>query len=145
MASIINDAISSGRIVPAEITVMLLERAIQQATKTSGCTKFLIDGFPRSEGNVTVWEERMKQHKLEFVLNLECPEEVLVGRLLERGQTSGRSDDQIDVIRKRFHTFQEECKPIVAMYSKKNMVRSIAADQPVEAVYEQVAALFQGL
>jgi UMP-CMP kinase len=145
MATTINDAISAGRIVPAEITVQLLQIAMQEASFTRGCTKFLIDGFPRSEGNVQLWEQTMKQHKVEFVLNLECPEEVLVGRLLERGQTSGRSDDQIDVIRKRFHTFQEECKPIVEMYSKQNMVRTIPADQPVEEVYEQIAALFHGL
>lgn len=145
MATTINDAISAGRIVPAEITVQLLQNAMQEASTAHGCTKFLIDGFPRSEGNVQLWEQKMKHHKVEFVLNLECPEEVLVGRLLERGQTSGRSDDQIDVIRKRFHTFQDECKPIVEMYSKQNMVRTIPADQPVEAVYEQIAALFQGL
>lgn len=144
-ADLINSKINAGQIVPAEITVALLQQGMEEEHAQNGCTKFLIDGFPRSQGNVTAWEQNMKQHVVEFVLNLECPEEVLVGRLLERGQTSGRNDDQIDVIRKRFHTFQEECKPIVDMYSQKNMVRTIQSDQPIDDVYEEVVELFQGL
>lgn len=144
-ADLINSKIAAGQIVPAEITVGLLQQGMEEENARSGCTKFLIDGFPRSEGNVTAWEENMKKHRVEFVLNLECPEEVLVGRLLERGQTSGRNDDQIDVIRKRFQTFQEECKPIVDMYSKQGMVRTVQSDQSVDAVYEEVSAFFQGL
>jgi UMP-CMP kinase len=144
-ADLINTKIAAGQIVPAEITVGLLQRGMMNVFQSTQCTKFLIDGFPRSEGNVTVWDEHMKEHKVEFVLNFECPEEVLVGRLLERGQTSGRIDDEIDVIRLRFQTFQKECKPIVDMYSQKNMVRTIQSDQAVELVYDQVAALFKDL
>lgn len=142
VADLINNKIKAGQIVPAHITVGLLESAMRE-TKTT--TRFLIDGFPRSEGNVTAWQEQMSHHKVEFVLNLECPEEVLVGRLLERGQTSGRSDDQIDVIRKRFQTFQKECKPIVEMYDQQNKVRTILSDKPVEDVYQEIALLFQDL
>jgi UMP-CMP kinase len=144
-ADLINTKIAAGQIVPAEITVGLLQKGMTNVFKSTKCTKFLIDGFPRSEGNVTVWDQHMKKHKVEFVLNFECPEEVLVGRLLERGQTSGRNDDDIDVIRLRFQTFQRECKPIVDMYSQKNMVRTIQSDQAVELVYDQVAALFNDI
>jgi UMP-CMP kinase len=145
MADLINSKINAGQIVPAEITCGLLQKGMEAEFAAGGCTKFLVDGFPRSQGNVTAWESTMSHHIIEFVLNLECPEEVLVGRLLERGQTSGRKDDEIDVIRKRFQTFQKECKPIVDLYTKKNMVRTIQSDQSVEAVYEEVSALFQTL
>ena len=144
-ADLINSKISSGQIVPAEITCGLLKTAMEEANSVSGCTKFLIDGFPRSEGNVTAWEETMSMHQVQFVLNFECPEEVLTGRLLERGQTSGRNDDQIDVIRKRFQTFQKECKPIVDKYAAKDMVRNVRSDQPVEDVYDEVSVIIEGL
>ena len=145
VADLINSRIKAGQIVPAHITVGLLEAAMKEAYGNKRTTRFLIDGFPRSQGNVTAWEEQMQLHRVEFVLNLECPEEVLVGRLLERGQTSGRSDDNIDVIRKRFHTFQEECKPIVEMYERQNKVRKVASDQPVEQVYTKIVQFFEGL
>mmetsp|Transcript_11360 Transcript_11360/g.12698 ORF Transcript_11360/g.12698 Transcript_11360/m.12698 type:complete len:236 (+) Transcript_11360:159-866(+) len=144
-ADLINTKIAMGAIVPAAITVSLLRNAMEAEYENRGCTKFLIDGFPRSEGNITAWNSTMAKHHIEFVLNFVCPEEILIGRLLERGQTSGRNDDQIDVIRKRFHTFQKECKPIVEMYEKDNKVRTIASDQPIEDVYNEVATLFRDL
>mmetsp|Transcript_11663 Transcript_11663/g.17124 ORF Transcript_11663/g.17124 Transcript_11663/m.17124 type:complete len:224 (+) Transcript_11663:113-784(+) len=144
-ADLINSKIANGQIVPAEITVGLLKQGMEAEYEANGCTKFLIDGFPRSQGNVDAWNRNMGKHAVEFVLNLACPEEVLMGRLLERGETSGRNDDNIDVIRKRFQTFQKECKPIVELYEKQNRVRNVASDQPVEEVYQEVAALFQNL
>jgi adenylate kinase family enzyme len=50
------------------------------------------------------------------VLVLECPEEVMQGRLVERGKTSGRSDDNPDSIRKRFRTFSTETVPVIDYY-----------------------------
>ena len=56
-------------------------------------------------------------------------------RLLVRGETSGRSDDNAESIRKRFRTFQEESKPIIDWYNEKGMVKHIVADQTVEQVW----------
>jgi adenylate kinase family enzyme len=56
--------------------------------------RYLLDGFPRGQENIDVWEKIMaKWVKLESVLYFECTEEELKRRLLERGKTSGRSDD----------------------------------------------------
>ena len=108
-----------------------------------GITKFLIDGFPRSFENMEAWTKSMSHHTLNFTLYFECPEEVLVGRLMERGKTSGRTDDNIDVIRKRFHTFQQETLPIVRdMETKGVKVHNIESDSGVEQVYSKVVALF---
>ena len=87
--------------------------------------------------------------KLEFVLFLECPEDVMTGRLLERGKTSGRNDDNLETIRKRFATFREESMPIVEAYEggdgKEGKVRHVKADRNVEDVYREVEALFVDL
>lgn len=89
--------------------------------------------------------------KLEFVLFLDCPEDVMTGRLLERGKTSGRNDDNLEIIRKRFVTFREESLPIVRMYEKEDggqttgMVKHIRADRSAEDIYQEVEALFIGL
>lgn len=145
LASIINEKIAAGQLVPSEVTCALLESGMNEVYEKRGITKFMIDGFPRSQGNVTAWESTMSHHKVEFVLFFECPEEVLTGRLLDRGQTSGRNDDTIDVIRKRFTTYQNETSPIVDMYAKQNKVRRIESDKPVKDVYADVERLFVGL
>lgn len=84
--------------------------------------------------------------KLEFILFLECPEDVMTGRLLDRGKTSGRNDDNLETIRKRFVTFREESLPIVTMYEGDNgesgMVKHIRADRSPEDIYQEVEALF---
>ena len=80
---------------------------------------------------------------IEKVLFFECPEEILTSRLLERAKTSGRSDDSIDVIRKRFVTYREESMPIIEMYSKEGIVNKIIADRSIEDVYAEVSKLLE--
>ena len=140
----INDCISQGKIVPSHVTCQLVADAMREAYEATGCTKFLVDGYPRSQGNVDAWTETMSQHSVDFCLYMDAPEEVLVGRLLERAKTSGRSDDSIEVIRKRLATNRKECEPIVAMYEKENKVRRIAADQSVEQVFAEIEQYFKG-
>mmetsp|Transcript_21329 Transcript_21329/g.43991 ORF Transcript_21329/g.43991 Transcript_21329/m.43991 type:complete len:233 (+) Transcript_21329:126-824(+) len=96
LADVINANISAGKIVPSEITVQLIKNAMEQLRKEKGQMKFLIDGFPRSEGNVNAWNDVVGEDaNVECVLYFECPEDILTSRLLERGKTSGRSDDSI--------------------------------------------------
>lgn len=148
LAEIINAKISAGQIVPSSITVTLLQNAMEKIYAESGSTqtKFLIDGFPRSAENCSVWDEKMDtSSNLEFVLFLDCPEDVMTGRLLERAKTSGRNDDNLETIRKRFKTFRDESMPIVEMYEKTGLVKRVVADRSVEDVYEEVQSLFKGI
>ena len=139
LADIINSNISAGKIVPSEITVTLVKNAMMELREERGQMKFLIDGFPRSEGNVNAWKEVVGERaNVESVLFFECPEDILTSRLLERAKTSGRSDDSIDVIRKRFVTYREESMPIINMYEKEGKVRKIIADRSIEEVYKEL-------
>lgn len=82
--------------MPSEITVKLIKNAMLDLWTKNGQTKFLIDGFPRSAGNVNAWNDVVGEEAVvERVLFFECPEDVLTSRLLERGKTSGRNDDSI--------------------------------------------------
>lgn len=142
LADVINANISAGKIVPSEITVQLIKNAMDEMKKSGGQTKFLIDGFPRSEGNVTSWKEVIgNRANVEKVLFFECPEDILISRLLERSKTSGRTDDSIDVIRKRFVTYREESMPIIQMYQREGKVRKIVADRSIDEVYEELESI----
>ncbi|KAL7531794.1 hypothetical protein ACHAXR_004242 [Thalassiosira sp. AJA248-18] len=144
LADIINANISAGKIVPSEITVKLIANAMEELRGEKGQIKFLIDGFPRSEGNVNAWKEVVgDKANVECVLFFECPEDILTSRLLERAKTSGRNDDSIDVIRKRFVTYREESMPIIQMYEKEGKVRKIIADRSIEEVYKEVESFLK--
>jgi len=144
LADIINSNISQGKIVPSEITVQLIKNAMTELRDTEGQTKFLIDGFPRSEGNATAWKDVVGSDAVvEFVLFYECPEDILTSRLLERGKTSVRSDDSIDVIRKRFETYHQESMPIIKMYEKEGKVRKVIADRSIQEIYDEVEVMLK--
>eukprot|EP00568_Trieres_chinensis_P006956 CAMPEP_0183302690 /NCGR_PEP_ID=MMETSP0160_2-20130417/8380_1 /TAXON_ID=2839 ORGANISM="Odontella Sinensis, Strain Grunow 1884" /NCGR_SAMPLE_ID=MMETSP0160_2 /ASSEMBLY_ACC=CAM_ASM_000250 /LENGTH=250 /DNA_ID=CAMNT_0025465493 /DNA_START=22 /DNA_END=774 /DNA_ORIENTATION=- len=143
LAEVINAKISAGQIVPSEITVRLLQNAMEKERGESGNKKFLIDGFPRSEGNVKAWDEAFADGSavVKKVLFLDCPEDIMTGRLLERGKSSGRNDDNLDVIRKRFETFRKESMPVVERYEgEEGIVERIVADRGVEDVFMNVSA-----
>ena len=112
---LIESYIKEGKIVPSEITVGLLEDAM----KKNGWNQhiFIIDGFPRNIENHSNWETLMKDKvEVKKVLVFECPfviffivfQDVLTQRILERGKSSGRVDDNIESLKKRFTTFEQE-------------------------------------
>ena len=64
------------------------------------------------------------------VLVFDCPEEVMEERLLERGKTSGRTDDNVDSIRKRFKTFKDETMPVLKYYEHQVPAKAAPARSP---------------
>jgi UMP-CMP kinase len=138
--------IKEGMIVPVEVTVGLLKRAMEHSVSlasSASMPSFLIDGFPRDEQNLTGWTSVMGDYAtVEFVLFFDCPESVMESRLLKRGETSGRTDDNLESIKKRFRTYIESTMPIIQHYEKQGKVRKIDSTASVEAVYDQVKALF---
>jgi UMP-CMP kinase len=111
--------------------------------KDSGCDKFLIDGFPRDPNNLSCWEENMSEHSnVEFLLFLDCPEDEMMTRLLERGKTSGRNDDNEESIRKRFRTYIESTQPIVDHFRKLGKVRDVNSNRDEDSVFADVCKYF---
>lgn len=119
-----------------EVTVALLENAMREAMTTQGKSKFLIDGFPRQMDQALKFEEDVCESS--FTLFFDCPEEVMLKRLLKRGETSGREDDNIESIKKRFRTFVETSYPVVDFFGKQGKVVNVKATDTPEKVYAQV-------
>lgn len=94
-----------------EITIALLSNAMSAAIKDGASARFLIDGFPRKMDQAEKFEEDVAEASL--VLYFECSEEEMLQRLTKRGETSGRVDDNIDSIKKRFVTFRETSFPVI--------------------------------
>lgn len=136
---LIQEYIKSGQIVPQEITVNLLRNAINKASKEEGKTKFLIDGFPRKMDQAITFEKEIG--RAQVCLFFDCPERVMLERLLSRGETSGREDDNVESIKKRFKTFIDTSMPVVDYLHKDNRVLTVQCDSgsPTD-VYQHVQA-----
>ncbi|CAJ2501499.1 Uu.00g043520.m01.CDS01 [Anthostomella pinea] len=158
---LIKEYIRDGKIVPMEVTIALLENAMRASMSTNPDaihtdtnpntpattttqtpqnkkSKFLIDGFPRKYDQALKFESAVCEAK--FVLFYDCPEAEMERRLLERGKTSGREDDNADSIRKRFRTFVDTSMPVVEYYEKQDRVVKIDATPPPEEVYRRTQA-----
>lgn len=142
--ALIEEKIKNGQIVPVEITCALLENAMNHTMEASGNDKFLIDGFPRNEDNLQGWMRKMsdKVH-LQFVLFFECSDDECIQRCLKRGESSGRSDDNLESLKKRFNTYINDTMPIIEHYRKHDLVKSIDATAKPDEVFEVVKRAFE--
>ncbi|XP_031482089.1 UMP-CMP kinase-like isoform X1 [Nymphaea colorata] len=131
----IRDTIKEGKIVPSDVTVSLIKREIQASEND----KFLIDGFPRSEDNRVAFEHIIGAEP-ELVLFLECPEEEMIRRVLNRNQ--GRIDDNIETIEKRLKVFNKLNFPVINYYDAKGKLRKISAVGTIEEVFEKIKPQF---
>lgn len=134
---LIANYIKNGEIVPQEITIALLNNAIKENYAT-GKKKFLVDGFPRKMDQAITFEEKIVPLKL--TIFFECPELVMLQRLLKRGETSGRADDNIESIKKRFKTFVDTLMPVVDYFEKQDKVVKVSCENTVDTVNKQLVA-----
>lgn len=136
---LIKTYIREGKIVPMEITVKLLSNAIekiiedQKTEGKAGIPRFLIDGFPRKQDQADYFESTVCHAA--GVLYLQCDEATMEQRILGRAETSGRADDNVESIRKRFRVFEEQSYPVIVSYREQDKVLEVSSAQSVEDVY----------
>ena len=139
-ALIINDHIDKGLMVPGDIVINLMKKAMKEAGWAS--KKFLIDGFPRNEENIDGWNRCIgDEAKVECVLYLDCSKETMIERVVGRAKEAGasaRKDDTAECMEKRHDVFTNESKPIVEKYNNLGMVKHIDAKYNAKVVFDYV-------
>mmetsp|Transcript_59500 Transcript_59500/g.141676 ORF Transcript_59500/g.141676 Transcript_59500/m.141676 type:complete len:280 (+) Transcript_59500:117-956(+) len=141
LGGLIDDIIKSGKVVPSEVIAKLLEQGMREAGWGGRC--FLIDGYPRSLEQLEGWMSVLDpQVRFLFCLCLDVSNEELTKRLLERGKTSGRSDDNAETVEKRLVTYEEQTQPVLDYFAQKGLLRRIDGERPPEKVWADVKELF---
>lgn len=143
VGQLIEDCIVNGKIVPVAITCGLLEKAMMAVMeKDADKDNFLIDGFPRNKDNLDGWTEQMgEKANVKYVLFFDCGEDVCINRCLSRGESSGRTDDNLASLKKRMETYLSSTKPIIDYYAEKGMVHTINAAPTPDQVFDKVKAV----
>uniref|UniRef100_A0A1I8FZD3 adenylate kinase n=2 Tax=Macrostomum lignano TaxID=282301 RepID=A0A1I8FZD3_9PLAT len=134
----LKDIMERGELVSLDIVLELIRDAMTNNASSRG---FLIDGFPRELEQGVRFEKEVAP--CQFVLFFDVSEAVMQQRLLKRGETSGRVDDNEATIKKRFHTFQELTKPVIEHYRQQSKVVQIDASGSVDAVFSQVKSALE--
>ncbi|XP_026170398.1 UMP-CMP kinase [Mastacembelus armatus] len=143
VGQLIASYIKEGKIVPVKITISLLRKAMEETMKKDEkMFRFLIDGFPRNEDNLQGWNSDMNgKADVKFVLFFDCGNEVCINRCLERGKSSGRTDDNRESLEKRIQTYLQSTRPIIEQYEKQGKVRTVDASRSVAEVFADVKAI----
>lgn len=117
--------IDKGDLVPDEVTTNMLIDSVNSHPMAKG---FLFDGYPRTLAQAEALDAFLhsKNWDVTATIALEADDEVLVQRLLERGKTSGRKDDQDEaLIRNRYQEYNEKTAPLIEYYNKQQKFYSV--------------------
>ncbi len=134
--------IASGGLVPDEIIVQIIEKTI---TENPGSNGFLFDGFPRTYIQAYILEGLMIKlnTSLNCLISLNVPEEESVKRLMNRGLTSGRSDDNELVIRNRLKEYNDKTLPVLQFYKDKGIYVEVEGTVGIEEVHSQITQIIR--
>ena len=137
--------IDQGDLVPDQVTIDMLEAEVEKNPQAKG---FIFDGFPRTEAQAESLDTFLakKEMAVSGTIALEANDDELVARLLKRGETSGRSDDQDEAkIRNRFDEYNEKTAPLRAFYSAQNKFHSINGIGSIEEITQRLMAVIDSL
>lgn len=134
--------IEQGGLVDNELIVLILERKLRSLPNQNGV---LFDGFPRTVLQAYILEGLLLKLKtsLTCMLSLEVPNEELIKRLLERGKTSGRADDTLEVIENRLREYDEKTTPVADFYKEIGKYIPINGVGKIEDIFEKLAIEIQ--
>ena len=136
---------SQGQLVPDDVTIAMLKDEWSRYPDAAG---FIFDGFPRTSAQALALDEILAQAgtSVSAMIGLEVDEDELVKRLLERGATSGRSDDaNEDVIRQRLAVYSRETAPVQSYFEAQGKYHGLNGVGTVEEIAAELRALIQSL
>jgi adenylate kinase len=129
------NVMDKGQLVPDEVVIGMISSALDNNPDAKG---FLFDGFPRTEAQAEALDKLLKMKKTEInvVLALQVSEEELVNRLLNRGKTSGRSDDTgEEVVRARIKEYQDKTTVVADYYNRFGKVKNVQGEGSVDEIF----------
>ena len=135
----VQSILASGGYVPDEVTNEIVEDRLSWDDATDG---FLLDGYPRTSGQVDALDAMLARHghALDAVIELEVDEDAVVERLLKRAETEGRADDTEDVIRERQAIYHQVTAPLSELYELVGLLVKVDGMGAVDEVTDRVIA-----
>ena len=134
-----------GQLVPDEVTIDMLNAEVEKNADANG---FIFDGFPRTNAQAEALDTLLdtKDSQINAMVALEVDDEVLVGRLLERGKTSGRPDDADEgIIRNRIKEYYDKTAILKDYYSAQDKYYGVDGLGSIEEITERLSEVLDRL
>ena len=128
---------AGGNLVPDHKRIHLIERYLDNLP--ADCKGVIFDGFPRTVAQAEALELLLdRRHMKAVLLDLFVEEDEVIKRLLNRGKTSGRADDNYVTIKKRLQVYQTETKPVCTYYLHRHNYFAINGNYSMEDTFCQI-------
>lgn len=127
-----------GNLVPDEIVIGMVDEKIKEEKDAVG---FIFDGFPRTVPQAEALDQLLEANGSPLVgtIALTAPDEELTARILERGKSSGRTDDQSkEKVANRIRVYNEETLPVAEYYASKGLLVNLYGVGGIEPIFEEI-------
>ncbi len=138
MGKLAQQYMDEGKLVPDGVVIGMVDDKIHETPDVNG---IIFDGFPRTVDQAVALDQLMLKNSTSIttMISLEVPEDVLIERLLERGKTSGRVDDQnLDKISTRVQVYKDETLPVATYYEKQGKFSAIQGVGEIDTIFEKI-------
>ena len=140
LGKIADSYISEGKLIPDDLMVSILADILDNTPEAKGGVIF--DGFPRTINQAGALKEMLAKRgaKVDAVVGLEVEEDELIDRLIKRGKESGRSDDNLETIKKRLQVYHSQTQPLHDYYVNEGTYLPIKGVGTVESIFNSIKA-----
>ena len=130
----IESIINAGKLVGDEIIIKIVEKILsEELSRNNGV---LFDGFPRNIDQARGFDEvlKKKNQKIDRVIHIVIDKEEIIKRIQKRQSEENRDDDNVDVLKSRLDVYLKETTPLIDLYKKKNILKTLDGMQAIESV-----------
>lgn len=130
----------SGRLVPDEVVIGMISKKLDENPTAGG---FIFDGFPRTIAQAEALDKLLtaKKYSIHRLLSMQVSEPELIKRLLNRGKTSNRTDDQDEaIVRNRIDEYRKKTMPVAEYYDKQSKLSDIKGEGSIEEIFNRLTA-----
>lgn len=129
--------IDEGKLVTDELIINMIDSELESAKNEKGV---IFDGFPRTYAQAEALKKLLNKRgtDVSVMLNIQVNDAELIKRLLERGKTSGRSDDNLETITKRLNTYKEQTTPVIDFYKKEGTCVDIKGVGVLDEIFANI-------
>ncbi|MDH6312280.1 adenylate kinase [Parabacteroides sp. PFB2-10] len=137
LGKIADSYISKGQLVPDELIVDILAKVLDKKKNEKGV---IFDGFPRTIPQAEALKRMLNERgtDVSVMLNLQVKESELIERLLKRGESSGRSDDNLETIQSRLQVYHNQTAPLADYYIKEGKHVAIEGVGTIDDIFEKI-------
>lgn len=132
--------IDAGNLVPDEVVIDMVDVKISETPATNG---FIFDGFPRTVAQAKALDQLLEKNNtsISLMIALQVPDDELRERIMLRGKTSGRSDDQdIEKINNRINVYKEETLPVANFYKAQGKLAEVNGVGSIDDIFNDICS-----